>query len=254
MFSNREQAVVDAALRDLYWGIDPSTLTPEETPRLEQLCRRLALKGGRGAAGGGVGGGVGPMLAEEIAGIYVDGVYGDVFNSPEGTSLDLRFRSSATAFDFFEVDDTFRGLWYALVLGAIYKKIRTKPPRERMIVYVDEFRFMAREPMLAELVMMLVKTARTLSTAIWVAEQNLFTFVHTLTGKAILENVEMFTLYKQTATAIKVAREQFPRLTEFHSFLMQTSKRGECISILGDDIHHLWVRPSIMELQEFKGS
>ena len=56
VFTNAELAALGSALRDLYTGVDPQTIRPEETPRLEQLCSRLKLKGDYGRA-----------LADEIA-------------------------------------------------------------------------------------------------------------------------------------------------------------------------------------------
>jgi hypothetical protein len=244
IFDNEEQAVIDDALRDLYAGVDPSTLTPAETPRLEQLCLRLGVKGQ-----------VGARLAREFAGIYVDGVYGEVFNPRGGTSLDLRLNSPCTAFDFSDVDETFRGLWYYLVLGAINKKVHFKPHRERMLVFVDEFGCMADEPLLARKLMQFMKMWRYKSVGIWLAEQDLSTFRSNETVRRIIQNTELFTLYRQNSTSIPLARELFEgKLTEYHSFLLQNSGRGECIAILGDNVHHMDVRASRTEFAALKGS
>ena len=246
VFTNAELAALGSALRDLYTGIDPQTITPEETPRLEQLCARLRLKSDPG--------GCGRALADEIAGLYVDGVYGDVFNPREGTSLNLLLTSPGTAYDFSQVNDTFRPLLYSQVLAAVQRRIRNRDREQPMIVFIDEFRYMAQEPMLAEQAMLLVKTARTYRAAIWMAEQNLFTFSETFTGRAIIENTPLVTLYRQTATATRIARELYPKLTEYHAFLMGTSQRGECVTLLGDDIFHLHMQSSRAEMALFSGS
>ena len=244
IFSNEEQAVIDDALRDLYSGVDPAALTPRETPRLEELCLRLGLKGSAGA-----------RLAREFAGIYVDGVYGEVFNPRGGTSLDLRLDSPCTAFDFSDVDETFRGLWYYLVLGAINKKVHSKPHRERMLVFVDEFGCMADEPLLARKLMQFMKMWRYKSVGIWLAEQDLSTFRSNETVRRIIQNTELFTLYRQNSTSVPLARELFEgKLTEYHSFLLQNSGRGECIAILGDNVHHMDMRASRTEFMALKGS
>ena len=243
VFTNAELAVLGSALRDLYTGIDPTTIRPEETPRLEQLCARLRLKEERGRA-----------LADEIAGLYVDGVYGEVFNPREGTSLNLLLTSPGVAYDFSQVNDTFRPLLYSQVLAAVQRRIRNRDRGQPVIVFIDEFRYMAQEPMLAEQAMLLVKTARTYKAAIWMAEQNLFTFSETFTGRAIIENTPLVTLYRQTATATRIARELYPKLTEYHAFLMGTSQRGECVTLLGDDIFHMHMQSSRTEMAVFSGS
>ena len=246
VFSNAELAALGSALRDLYTGIDPETIRPEETPRLEQLCARLRLKEGAG--------GCGRALADEIAGLYVDGVYGEVFNPRGGTSLNLLLTSPGVAYDFSGVNDTFRPLLYSQVLAAVQRRVRNRGRRQPMIVFIDEFRYMAQEPMLAEQAMLLVKTARTYRAAVWMAEQNLFTFSETFTGRAIIENTPLVTLYRQTATATRIARELYPKLTEYHAFLMGTSQRGECVTLLGDDIFHIYMQSSRAESAVFSGS
>ncbi len=246
VFTNAELAVLGSALRDLYTGIEPQTIRPEETPRLEQLCARLRLKSDRE--------GCGRALADEIAGLYVDGVYAEVFNPREGTSLNLHLTSPGVAYDFSQVSDTFRPLLYSQVLAAVQRRIRSREREQPMIVFIDEFRYMAQEPMLAEQAMLLVKTARTYRAAIWMAEQNLFTFSETFTGRAIIENTPLITLYRQTATATKIARDLYPKLTDYHAFLMGTSQRGECVTLLGDDIFHMHMQSSRAETAAFSGS
>ena len=189
------------------------TSTRVSTPQRSGRRRPRALSSCVRACGSRAIGGVwgcGHALADEIAGLYVDGVYGDVFNPREGTGLDLRLTSPGTAYDFSQVNDTFRPLLYSQVLAAVQRRIRNRERRQPMIVFIDEFRYMAQEPMLAEQAMLLVKTARTYRAAIWMAEQNLFTFSETFTGRAIIENTPLITLYRQTATATKIARELYP--------------------------------------------
>ena len=243
IFDNLEQAVIDDTLREIYSNVDPARLTAKETPRLEEFCMRLSVKGS-----------VGKKLASEFAGIYVDGVYGDVFNPRGGTSLDLRLNSPCTAFDFSDVDETFRGLWYYLVLGAINKKVYTKPHKEQMLVFVDEFGYMADEPLLARKLMQFMKLWRYKSVGIWLAEQDVSTFRLNETVKRIIQNTELFTLYRQNSTSIPLIRELFQgKLTDYHTFLLQNSRRGECIAILGDNVHHMDVRASRTELMALKG-
>lgn len=298
VFTNAELAALGAALRDLYSGIDPNTVTPAETPRLQDLCHRLyrnsGIKGafhrrrspdfashvesapgtdigfleskrhsqrtagrsrhmsdGRASKSSDL---CGIALADEIAGLYVDGVYGDVFNPKHGTTLNLQLTSPGVAYDFSRVNDTFRPLLYSQVLAAVQRRVRSKKRRQPMIVFIDEFRYMSQEPMLAEQAMLLVKTARTYAAAIWMAEQNLFTFSESFTGRAIIENTPIVTLYRQTATATRIARELYPRLTEYHTFLLGTSQRGECITLLGDDIFHMYMQSSAAEMAAFSGT
>jgi hypothetical protein len=75
------------------------------------LCARLRLRSGTG--------GCGRALSDEIAGLYVDGVYGDIFNPVDGTSLNLLLNTPGVAYDFSGVSDAFRPLLYSQVLAAV---------------------------------------------------------------------------------------------------------------------------------------
>src|SRR5207244_11569502 len=63
----------------------------------------------------------------------------------------------------FPYTTLFRSLLYSQVLAAVQRRIRNRDREQPMIVFIDEFRYMAQEPMLAEQAMLLVKTARTRS-------------------------------------------------------------------------------------------
>lgn len=260
VFSNAELASLGAAMRDLYARhtfTEAPLASYVDAPRLEDLCaqlRRNSLRADRADRADRSDALCGSDLADEIAGLYVDGVYGGIFNPKHGTSLDLRVEAPGVAYDFSGVNETFRPLLYSQVLAAVQRRVRSPRRAHPMIVFIDEFRYMAQEPILAEQAMLLVKTARTYRAAIWMAEQNLFTFAETFTGRAIIENTPIVTLYRQTATATKIARDLYPRLTEYHSFLLGTSRRGECITLLGDDIFHMQMHTSLFELASFSGS
>lgn len=244
-FDNVELALVTSALEETYRGIDPATITPRATPRLEKLCMRLSHKGVRGK-----------MLAEEISGMYVDGVYGKIFNPRGGTSLDLRLTSPGVAYDFFNVDPTFRALMYYVVTAAVKRRIRgirDGSRTQRLILFIDEFRHMIQEPLLGWEVAMLVKTSRTLEAAVWLAEQNLFTFTNTEQGKYIAENTPIVTMFRQKATAVKLARDTYP-INEGHAMLLAGAEQGECITMFGNELFHLQMVPSDRERDVFSGS
>ncbi|MCP4517465.1 MAG: hypothetical protein GY824_19845, partial [Delftia sp.] len=188
---NFELAAVEAACRDVY-----ATLTPDSPsavhPRLENLVLALRREDS-----------VGQKLGAEIAGLYVDGSLGDVFNAPG--NLDFRLEKDVVVFDFYAIPRNYQTLLYGLVLAAVHRECLRRRRERRRIVFVDEFKRMSQEPMLAEAVASMFKTFRTAGVGVWVAEQNLFTLVglegggmmgsaglDVVSGRYVMENARFY--------------------------------------------------------------
>lgn len=251
---NFERAAVETACGDVYAGLaadSPSAVHP----RLENLV--LALRREDTA---------GRTLGTEIAGLYVDGSLGTVFNAP--TNLDFRLEKDVVVFDFHGIPQQFQTLLYGLVLAALQRECLRRRRERRRIVFVDEFKRMSCEPMLAEAVATMFKTFRTAGVGVWVAEQNLFTLVgldqgglgggnlDVVSGRYVMENARFYVILAQQPEGVGAVRTHFSQVTESHLHLLQSARatRGHGIVVLPDGVYTLHIVPTPVELGLLGGS
>ncbi|HUM70112.1 MAG TPA: hypothetical protein PLK31_14855, partial [Chloroflexota bacterium] len=112
-------------------------------------------------------------LAEEIESLYVYGDYAANFNVP--TNLDLTLKERIVLFDFSQVPERRRPLFYYATLAGINHQIRRKP-RKRAI-FVDEVHYMSQEASLMTFLANMVKTVRTFGAAVILIDQDLEAFI-----------------------------------------------------------------------------
>jgi hypothetical protein len=234
-----ERGALHQALREVY-GDCWQTLTPATTPRLRGLCARLRQIEH------------GALLGAEIAALFVEGTYAAVFDRP--TNLDLSLEARVVAFDVRDVQESFRTLLYGVTLAAVRRRTRRKPADQKLLFVIDEFAYLAQEPSLAGVVAHVVKTARTFRTAIWMVEQNPFTFDLNTAGRYILENVQSQVYFRQAGTAPELVRRFNPMMTDRHLGIMRVADVGEAIVRLENDVYHIRVQPNAYEQRYFLGS
>lgn len=249
--TNDEKAITDAALRDLYRGIDPRGVQPHHVPRLENLCRAL---GEHGEVGG--------RLAAEVAGMYVEGVLGRVFNRP--TNLDLSLSRDVVAFDFSAINDQYRTLLYSQVLGRIFFHVTTRKRERNRVVAIDEFKVMSREPRLASQVAEMYKTFRTYGVGVWAAEQNLFTLtglergssagIDVASGRYILDNSQVLVAFRQQSAGAKEIARLYDEMTPHHVQTMLGAQPGEAVVKFEEGIYHVYFGLARDEQAYFLGS
>ena len=167
-FSTLEVAAIEQALKLTYEFLSWEELLQDQgiTPTLGQFCGHLE--------------GCGPeaqRLAHEIHTLYVAGDRSKVFNA--SSSLDTRLKKLVCIYDFSPIFDStagggMEGLFYYIVLSAIYREVRQNP-NKRQIIFIDEFGAMMREKSLVKALAVMYKTFRTFKAGIWVADQNPFT-------------------------------------------------------------------------------
>ncbi|MCB8980759.1 MAG: hypothetical protein H6657_25390 [Ardenticatenaceae bacterium] len=198
-FSNAEVAAVRRALQLTYARYDwEGELMVDHglTPTLETFCHKLvqvaeqaapgaqaplallapAGNGSRGLPIPVLGGQVAEAaadLAEEIESLYVYGDYAGTFNVP--TNLDLRLKERIVLFDFSQVPERRRPLFYYATLAGINHQVRRKP-RKRAII-VDEVHYMNQEASLMTFLANMVKTVRTFGAAVVMIDQDLEAFI-----------------------------------------------------------------------------
>jgi len=257
-FTNAELGALDEALRELYeplWERTPTggsqawhkNLTAQTMPRLDGLCARLAdmvLDDGS----------VDPAAHElggEIDRLFVRGVHAATFNA--ATNIDLSLTARAVAFDFSGVDESYLPWFYAQILAAMGTHLRNRDRGYPVVVCVDEFGVMARDPVLANQMWRLTKTGRTYGVAVWTMDQNPSSY-GTEDARQMISNAPYKLIGRQEADDVETDRRLFPRLTEGHVQQMLTGGRGEFIAILDDDYYPIQVVPSPLELGYFAGT
>lgn len=256
VFSNAESALLGLALGRLYrslWAdrtrLDPATLAPQDMPRLGDLCAELERiteeQTGRPLQ-------LAQALAAELRDLYVDGDLASSFNRP--TTIDLRFDRPCTVFDVSGIDPNYRPLYYMQFCAVLDLFIRDRGRHGPVIVALDEFRYMIKDPTLAEQAHNLVKTARTFGCAVWSADQNPSTYTRSEYGEQIIALSTLVFIGRQQAEDVVVHRHLFPDLTDHHITQIRTAKRGQFIGIFGDDYYSLRIEPSPVELAAFRGT
>jgi hypothetical protein len=255
---NFEQAAVETACRDIYAGVSPED-PAEVHPRLENLVQALRREDDRARS-----------LADEIAGLYVDGSLSSVFNAP--TNLDMGLGQDVVVFDFHKIPGKFQTLLYGLILAALQRECLRRRRERRRIIFVDEFKRMSEEPLLARTVATMFKTFRTAGVGVWVAEQNLFTLVglgaqggglgrgslDVVSGRYVMENARFYVLLAQQPEGVAAVRASFPEVTDAHARLLQSAllmgKKGHGIVKLPDGVYTINFEPTPAELQLLSGS
>lgn len=192
-FSNAEVAAVRRALQLTYARYDwEGELMADHslTPTLETFCHKLyqvaeqaapaqLVTVGNGSSGhampvlGGQVAEAAADLAEEIESLYVYGDYAGNFNVP--TNLDLTLKERIVLFDFSQVPERRRPLFYYATLAGINHQVRRKP-RQRAII-VDEVHYMNQEASLMTFLANMVKTVRTFGAAVIMIDQDLEAFI-----------------------------------------------------------------------------
>ena len=208
--SLQEAGLLDAALGVVYDGLPDPLHTPARyVPRLEQLCHELRRQGAR-------------QLADELELNYVAGSLGAVYNRP--TNLDLGLAADVVTYDFKNIPAASRTLIYTLVLGRIQRVVRASGRARRRIVAIDEFGWLAQEPLLAEVVAMWIKTFRTFGCGIWVAEQDLIRLTGgrvtgDLSGHSIIGNSVFQLFFNHEPAAAEVVVDTFPNVGPYRDLL-----------------------------------
>jgi hypothetical protein len=257
--SMREAGLLDAALSEVYDGLDDPLGTPAvHVPRLEQLCHHLGRLGATD-------------LAHDLELNYVGGSLGTVFNRP--TNLDVGLGADVVTYDFKDIDATYRTLIYTLVLGRIQRVVRTTGRARRRVIAIDEFGWLAQEPILAETVAMWIKTFRTFGCGVWVAEQDLVRLSggmasgdpsagasgQALSGHSIIGNSSFQLFFHHEASAAAVVADVFPNVAPYRD-LLETIQRpqeagvAEAVLRIPDGAYHAYMLLSDVERGALIGS
>jgi hypothetical protein len=262
-FSNAEVAAVRRALQLTYARYDwEEELMVDHglTPTLETFCHKLYQVANDAGEQRGRGAGVifSPLhpisptplhdtvaraaaaLAEEIESLYVYGDYADNFNVP--TNLDLTLKERIVLFDFSQVPERRRPLFYYATLAGINHQVRRQPRRRALIV--DEVHYMSQEASLMTFLANMVKTVRTFGAAVIMIDQDLEAFIgvegaqaesmaaglNIAAGQFIINNVSW-------TIAFGMKRDAAYRLTQHYKDEILPSQ-AEFLARMGSDDRH----------------
>jgi hypothetical protein len=254
-FSTLEVAAIEEALKCTYEFLSWEELLNDQgiTPTLEIFCKHLEVCGPEAK-----------RLAHEIYTLYVAGERSKVFNA--ASTLDTRLKKLVCIYDFSPIFDSagtggMEGLFYYIVLSAIYREVRQNPNR-RQIIFIDEFGAMMREPSLVKALAIMYKTFRTFKAGIWVADQNPFTLagISSFSGGggddldqrlSILRNTPRTFAFGLDTSDAEQLREIYPQqIQQSHVQFLAGADRGQAVIRAdgeGTEMVYFSLKPSEVE-------
>jgi hypothetical protein len=153
---------------------------------------------------------------------------GAVYN--QATNLDVALEADVTTFDFKDIPQESRALLYTLVLGRTQRVVRALGRARRRVIAIDEFGWMAQEPLLAETVALWIKTFRTFGCGVWVAEQDLIRLTGgdatNLSGASIIGNSVFQLFFNHESAAAEVVSATFPNVAPYQE-MIETFQRPQ---------------------------
>ena len=223
-------------------------MTPAGLNKLSRLTLVHQLDGGQPLPGlSGQVATAAAALAEEIESLYVHGDYADTFNEP--TNLDLTLKEQIVLFDFSQVPERRRPLFYYATLAGINHQVRRKP-RKRAII-VDEVHYMNQEASLMTFLANMVKTVRTFGAAVIMIDQDLEAFIgvegaqaesmatgtNVTAGQFIVNNVSWIIAYgMKRDAAYRLAKhykdEILPSHAEFLARMGSDDRHGKGMAVV----------------------
>ncbi|MCC6607018.1 MAG: hypothetical protein IT327_27675 [Anaerolineae bacterium] len=223
-------------------------MAPAELNSLTQLTMVHQLEGGQLLPGlSGHVAAAAAALAEEIESLYVYGDYAATFNEP--TNLDLTLKEQIVLFDFSQVPERRRPLFYYATLAGINHQVRRKP-RKRAII-VDEVHYMNQEASLMTFLANMVKTVRTFGAAVIMIDQDLEAFIgvegaqaesmatgtNVTAGQFIINNVSWIIAYgMKRDAAYRLAKhykdEILPSHAEFLARMGSDDRHGKGMAVV----------------------
>ncbi len=223
-------------------------MAPAELNSLAQLTMVHQLDGGQLLPGlSGHVAAAAAALAEEIESLYVYGDYAATFNEP--TNLDVTLKEQIVLFDFSQVPERRRPLFYYATLAGINHQVRRKP-RKRAII-VDEVHYMNQEASLMTFLANMVKTVRTFGAAVIMIDQDLEAFIgvegaqaesmatgtNVTAGQFIINNVSWIIAYgMKRDAAYRLAKhykdEILPSHAEFLARMGSDDRHGKGMAVV----------------------
>ncbi len=251
VFSNPERGVLDRALSIIYAPLEPQ-MPLADMPTLADLIAALEQIGAHEAH----------ALAYELRMTLCGSTDPNAAPNATGrsfigtTTVDWLFGQDVNYFDLSEVSELLRPFYYAQLIGAIYRFMRT-PRRDvsrKTLVLIDEFGYASQVEAVAQLAATICKVARKYGIGLMVIDQNPITFLDSASGRAILENAAAKIMFHLDDLPARQMGQALSDLTEAHIDFLSHARVGECVAVFGNDVYVVNVESSPREQRVLMGS
>jgi hypothetical protein len=145
----------------------------------------------------------------------------------------------------------------------VQRAVRSGGRIRRRVVAIDEFGWLAQEPLLAETTAMWIKTFRTFGCGVWVAEQDLIRLtggeVSDLSGQSIIGNSVFQLFFYHESSAARVVADTFPNVASYGDMLEtfprpQETGLAEAVLRIPDGAYHAYMLLTPTEQRHLIGS
>lgn len=242
-FTSEERGFLDRALTELYTPLTPD-IPLEQMPVLTDLVATLRTFGEVES----------DALARQIH-IFLDRTsVGPSFNGH--TTVDWQFGADITYYDFSEIEELFRPLYYALAIGAILRFMRD-PGRDRRrptMLQIDEFGYLTQVEALGRLAATIAKVARKYGIGLLAIDQNPATFLAGDHGRFIFELAAAKVLFRLDDLAAHQMAEAISDMRPGHLTYLTRAGKGMALAVVGNDVYTMNVEANPYELRVLRGS
>ncbi|NTV65696.1 MAG: hypothetical protein HGA65_19485, partial [Oscillochloris sp.] len=242
-FSVVERGLIDRGLTTLYTALSPDAPL-EAMPTLSDLVAQLRSFGEA----------EGDALARAIH-LFLDRTsVGPSFNAH--TPVDWQFGADITYYDFSEIEELYRPLYYALTIGAILRFMRD-PSRDRRrttLLQIDEFGYLTQVEALGRLAATIAKVARKYGIGLIAIDQNPITFLSSDHGRFIFENAVAKVLFHLDDLPARQMADAISDIRPGHVGYLTRAGKGMALAVVGNDVYTMNVEANPYELRMLRGS
>lgn len=242
-FSVIERGLLDRALTTLYSDCSPD-MPLTHMPTLGDLV--LILRGLEEAESN--------DLARAIN-LFLDRTsVGPSFN--RHTTVDWQFGADITYYDFSEIDELYRPLYYALTIGAILRFMRdpNRDRRRRTMLQIDEFGYLTQIEALGRLAATIAKVARKYRIGLIAIDQNPAMFLENDHGRFIFENAAAKVLFHLDDLPARRMADAISDIRPGHVGYLTRAGIGMALAVVGNDVYTMNVEANPYELRMLRGS
>ncbi len=242
-FTIVERSLLDRALTSIYAPLQPD-LPLDQLPVLSDLIAQLRHLEEPES----------DQLARELHVLIDRTSVGPSFNGH--TTVDWRFNSDITYFDFAAIEPLYRPFYYALAIGAVLRFMRdpSRDRRRKTMLQIDEFGLLTQVEALGRLAATVAKVARKYALGLIAIDQNPITFLHSEHGRFIFENTAAKVLFRLDDLPARQIAEAITDIRPSHLSYLTRAGRGMALAVVGNDVYTMQVEASPYELRVLRGS
>jgi hypothetical protein len=251
-FSVQERGFLSRAILSLYESVPPDA-SLSAMPIISNLIAKLETYREDGAK----------LLAKDLR-IFCFGTEdveetrltaeGGMFN--RHSTVDWGFSKDINYYDFSKVPDLYRPFYYSMAIGAINRYMRDprRDVKRRTLLMIDEFGYVTQVQAVAQMAADICKVARKYGIALVVIDQNPTTFLDNAAGVAIWENTRVKMMFHLDDKPARLVGEAISDLTPAHVDYLSRAQKGECVTVIDNDVFVMVVETNPRETRAFSGS